>query len=122
MCDCSCERPTFFESSMPTARKPHRCCECKRLIRAGEVYERVVGNWPTLDGFETHATCLECLETWKIVAPDGCRCFTGLADMVFDGPWIDRRSPERMTLPLIRFYERYRAYWRQKKSAAVAGG
>lgn len=118
MCDCSCERPEFFDSSRPRARKPQRCCECKRTIRVGETYDRASGKW---DGrFDSYATCLDCMAAWQIVAPDSCRCFEGLMWEISEGPWSEYRhwSGPRMTLPLIRVVERYRAYWRRKKAMA----
>lgn len=114
MCDCSCEQPEFFDSSRPRARKPQRCCECKRIIRPGETYERASGKW---DGeFRSFATCGDCLEAWAIVAPKRCRCFEGLVEEIYEGP-LSYDKP--MTLPLIRVVERYRAYWRNKKAGIL---
>lgn len=33
----------FYHTQYPTARKPHRCCECRGTIQPGERYERVSG-------------------------------------------------------------------------------
>ena len=63
---CTCEieidhdgGPTFYSGSDPVARKPHKCCECRRTIQPGERYERVSGLW---DGdFEEFKTCYDCV-------------------------------------------------------------
>lgn len=117
MCDCS-DGPEFFEWSRPKARKEHRCCECKRTIRVGETYERASGKW---DGdFRTFATCKDCLDAWAAIDSE-CRCFGGLVDEISEGPWSEYKhwSGARMTLPLIRVVERYRAYWRQKQKVTA---
>lgn len=64
--DCSCEvhdsiddGPSFSFGKTLTARKEHRCCECKRTIRPGEKYQRDGGLW---DGvFTVYKTCYDCL-------------------------------------------------------------
>ena len=33
-----CEIPDFYSESCHIARKPHRCCECRKPIEAGEKY------------------------------------------------------------------------------------
>ena len=40
-----CEIPEFFDSNWPIARKEHKCCECRGIIRKGEVYGRFTGKW-----------------------------------------------------------------------------
>lgn len=53
-----CEPWTFVDWTKPVARVEHRCCECRRTIRAGEVYRRTQG---LCDGrFETYKTCRHC--------------------------------------------------------------
>jgi hypothetical protein len=45
---------------MVKARKQHKCCECYVIIKAGDIYEKVVGKW---DGeFCTFKTCKICVE------------------------------------------------------------
>jgi hypothetical protein len=63
--DCACvyvdtseSGPTLFEEKIVTARKPHKCGECRRSIEMGEEYEHTKGLWE--GRFETHKTCSEC--------------------------------------------------------------
>lgn len=42
-----------------TARKPHRCCECKSEILPGQQYEREVC---IEDGISVYKTCAACYE------------------------------------------------------------
>lgn len=63
--DCSCEinvddadGPTFATEELRWAAKRHWCCECRRKISPGELYENTRGMW---DGkFETYKTCYDC--------------------------------------------------------------
>ena len=53
----------LFSETIRTARKPHRCGECGRIIEPGEKYENAVGKW---DGdFCTEITCADCLSLRK---------------------------------------------------------
>jgi hypothetical protein len=55
MCDI---HPDFYTVTTPTARKPHRCCECLRTIEIGERYERVSAKY---DGrLADIKTCGDC--------------------------------------------------------------
>jgi hypothetical protein len=64
-CDCiyidtdynSC--PECFHSSMPKARKQHKCCECNRTIEPGERYSNESGKWE--GEFRIYKTCPDCL-------------------------------------------------------------
>ncbi len=63
-CDCIYLEPTdyeiaecFFESS-PIAKKPHKCCECGRIIEPGEKYIRESGKWT--GEFSVYKTCIDC--------------------------------------------------------------
>ena len=51
----------------PTARKEHKCCECKRTIKKGEKYSYFFGVWYE-DGYGkftgAYKTCLECEKDW----------------------------------------------------------
>lgn len=53
-----CELADHAETTYPTARKRHACCECNRPILPGSEYQRVQGVW---DGkwwtFKTHHRC-----------------------------------------------------------------
>jgi len=48
----------FFREEILTARKEHRCIECRGGIYPGQQYERVVGKWEGY--FSTVKTCMIC--------------------------------------------------------------
>lgn len=54
------EMPDLFRDFDRTARKEHRCGECRRTIMPGEVYRVEEGQWH--GNFDSHKTCLECVE------------------------------------------------------------
>lgn len=57
---CECVTPEFFTERRVTARKPHRCEECRRPIVPGELYVKASGKWDgNLDSF---GFCLFCRE------------------------------------------------------------
>jgi hypothetical protein len=59
MCDCG-DGPSTYHESKPKARKPHKCCECGRMIQPGETYRNLWGVW---DGEpKTFKTCEACLD------------------------------------------------------------
>jgi hypothetical protein len=42
------------------ARKPHKCCECGRVIAVGQQYEHAIGKYE--GDFDRHDTCALCRE------------------------------------------------------------
>jgi hypothetical protein len=61
--------PEFHAVKLPKARKPHACCECKRGIPSGSVYEKTSGKY---DGeFYSNRTCLVCAEIRDAFSCDG---------------------------------------------------
>lgn len=50
--------PTACTHARPTARKDHRCCECRGIIRKGEQYQLVSGIWDGAPG--RFKTCSDC--------------------------------------------------------------
>jgi len=61
----------FYEQEIRTARKTHRCIECRREIPVGEKYERVAGKF---DGdFFSDCTCMPCAEIAEAFYCDGPR-------------------------------------------------
>jgi hypothetical protein len=46
--------------TMPQALKGYRCGECRRTIRAGERYDKLVGLLCDGGEWETHRTCRHC--------------------------------------------------------------
>ena len=55
--------------SHPTAKKKHKCNECRREILPGERYE--VQRYSANHNLETHTTCSTCLEIRDIFFCDG---------------------------------------------------
>lgn len=75
MSECACiydgdsDGPEFSTWDHVKARKPHTCCECRRVIAAGEFYARDSGKW---DGeMIAFKTCLECEEIRAALCCDG---------------------------------------------------
>jgi len=65
-CSCNCEvdlderdSPEICNTVMRTARKIHKCDECRREIKPSEKYESCRGKWK--GDFETYKTCADCL-------------------------------------------------------------
>lgn len=63
-CFCDFDSPSFYDRTMPVARKLHKCEECGGPISVGERYERVFGKWD--DYVSTFKTCARCVDirTW----------------------------------------------------------
>lgn len=83
----------FYSEAVVTARKPWKCCECRRAIAVGEQYERASG---MTDGcIFTEKTCLVCREIRKAFACDGWvfgDLWEAIYESLFDtwersGPW-----------------------------------
>jgi hypothetical protein len=54
------DQAELFESKTIKARKEHRCCECREIIRTGDLYQSDCGK---RDGdFSTYKTCAICAE------------------------------------------------------------
>ena len=59
-----CDYPSAYEERIVTGRKPHRCCECRRVMPVGERQEIASGIW---DGTPARfRTCLSCaaIRSW----------------------------------------------------------
>ena len=53
-----CEMPTAYRMVVRVARNPHRCCECRGVIPAGESYNYHSGVW---DGRPAaFKVCVDC--------------------------------------------------------------
>ena len=91
--------PSCSTRTRPKARKEHQCCECREVIAAGAVYERIKGIW---DGSaNTFATCLSCAEIRDHFACEGAtlgELWRDLEDNFFPdmragGPCMEGLSP-----------------------------
>lgn len=76
-CYCDYDRPEFISTTIRTARKTHKCCECGHIIQPNEKYEHVAGKW---DGdFSTFNTCEMCADLRdSLVDNGGCYQYGGL--------------------------------------------
>ncbi len=106
MCDCDYSVQAYWDKRA-TARKVHRCGECREDILPGETYERVRGIWDGVPGTEkTCARCLEIRDRVEAVIPERwCWCFGEMLenanDEVSDWPaddpdriWVEARLDE----------------------------
>ena len=52
------EMPSVFSDTVRKARRAHKCCECRQVIKAGENYHLFMGCW---DGkWDEYKTCVDC--------------------------------------------------------------
>ncbi len=59
---CDYDEPSVCNTRVRTARKQHKCCECRWVIEPGDKYEYTSGVWDG-EGM-SFKTCLSCVE-WK---------------------------------------------------------
>lgn len=50
----------FFDDTWPTARKPHRCVECREAIEVGEQHKKTAYRFN--GSFHSERRCLPCVE------------------------------------------------------------
>jgi hypothetical protein len=63
------EPAEFFTTKVVKARKPHKCCECRRPISAGSHYRKETGKFDgEIFSFET---CMVCDELKRCLSCDG---------------------------------------------------
>lgn len=63
-CYCDYDTPELYIKEIRTARKQHRCYECRGTILPGEKYEHVRGKWEgEMGSFKTCQHCID-LRTW----------------------------------------------------------
>lgn len=83
-CSVSCEvddYATLLRDKMVTARKPHQCHECRRVIPIGEEYRHEA---TTYEGrASTHKTCLDCNSIREVLCRDGFY-WGGIRELVRD--------------------------------------
>ena len=76
------DAPSVFRQITRTARKEHKCCECRSVINPGDKYMYSSGIW---DGSASdYKQCLICGEAsnaaTEISEPDEAPAFTGLRE------------------------------------------
>lgn len=75
MSPADCEVPDFYNETQPIARKAHRCCECRGVIRIGEKYARCVGGYDgSVFSEAQHVACRDFAAevNKKYSGSDGC--------------------------------------------------
>lgn len=78
------ESDDFYSNKEVIARKPHRCCECKRTIAKGDKYIRDFGKF---DGaMFAEKSCLLCAEIRSVFT-----CAGG-ASPIYGGLWAEMRE------------------------------
>lgn len=96
--------PSAFNETYRTARKEHRCCECRSTIRAGERYRYVSGVW---DGQGcSFKQCGDCAElsvafTTEAAYPEEAPGLGMLVEFITDGDewlYIDESHLHRLGL------------------------
>lgn len=71
-CYCDYDAPEFCSVRLVVARKPRKCCECRRAIAPGECYERTAGKWN--GDFDTFETCGLCV-AFRTYVKEHVKCF-----------------------------------------------
>ncbi len=84
MCDCDYETPDFYrERLIKKTRKPHECCECRKVIQPGNSMNEVSGKWGgELSSFYICLTCQEKINAWQEQNPDECFCHGDLYELL----------------------------------------
>ncbi|VVE12150.1 hypothetical protein PCA20602_02689 [Pandoraea capi] len=95
---CYCDYdvdPTLYTKKVYTARKAHKCGECRRAIAPGESYEKVVGVWDgRLDVFKTCRHCADARQYVKAHVPCACLAHGNLhEDMIETVRGYQSQSP-----------------------------
>ena len=76
-----CEIPQAYQDVERRAAKPHRCCDCRGVIRAGELHHVHSGIW---DGSPAYRMCADCTrircEFKDELAGDSCTAAFGQLD------------------------------------------
>ncbi len=122
---CYCDygdAPEFYISTRRTARKTHRCEECRCFILPGEKYENVTAKWEgDVSGVKTCAHCL-ALRDW-VVGNVPCSCWQhgymieGLQQSIEDA--IDR-APEETKGLWFGFLRRRYAWQKSTRERRIA--
>lgn len=120
------EPPSVSSQSMPTARKEHKCVECRGTIFKGEAYYRFQGCW---DGqWGDVKTCFDCQHLRKevdseIKDPDDRPPFGELYEDIFE----DRSASAARVLRFMEIRRKRNAPesprgWMEKIEAEILAG
>ena len=113
MCAIDFEGPKFIEITTPTARLPHRCCECHRQIDPGERYEVAAGRW---DDFEVFKTCAHCVSARQWLEKECDAFIYGEVEMDLHQHAKEGKEPMR----LYRYVAAMRRGWRRRDGRLMA--
>ena len=103
MCCCDDDQPIFYNQVSRKARKPHRCAECCREIRIGEVYEEHSGKWDFgLATFRICAHCTAAVEVIKAIDGEACFCFEFMWEDMADRGLDFHHYPSDRTIARVR--------------------
>lgn len=111
-----CDLPTFYNISEPTAKKPHRCCECRAPINIGEKHLKISGKW---DGppetFRQHQACAEACMLIRDEFEDECIGFGEL--MEWYGEWRIGWQADHREEEMVKKFRHLMAVilWRERK-------
>jgi hypothetical protein len=93
------EAPSCYTASTPTARKPHKCCECRGLITPGEKYHRFSGIW---DGeADTYKTCADCQKLREDVCREDDLGIDDMPSFRHLGDWMDTLERKRRFVAIM---------------------
>lgn len=105
--DCSClydsgdgDQPIFYTQRWVTARKDHKCYECRRVIMKGERYECFSGKWET--GVQTYRTCAECQNIRESLNCEGWtfgRLWEDIEEQIFQETGLTIACIDKLTTP-----------------------
>ena len=102
----------FNSVKRPTARKPHRCDECRRTIEPGEKYERTAAVWE--GDFFTNVACAHCAVARRAVAEVDSWYWES-----FYGGLREWLSEIGIEVGALRLYACVRAKWRYQSGALM---
>ena len=94
MCDHDGYGPTFYREQYYTAKKPHKCSECRKSIAVGEKYRYIAGKWDKLLIFKQCLSCAALMEAITFLSPDTGLCYSGLMQELYDQEIVTREENE----------------------------
>jgi hypothetical protein len=114
----------FHDAREVKARKPHKCCECRREISVGAVYMKACGKF---DGeFYSFATCMVCAELRACLSCEGVCAYECLWEEIVDYvfPQMTTGCLEKLKTAAAKQYlvERWNQWKFRKKTVAQETG
>lgn len=92
---CDCEGPKVGGYlRLVKARKPHKCCDCKRAIEKGEEYCRVTGIWDEPLTFKVCASCEEVRRRLQENDDECCVAYGELEEYILNSELVDKGDDE----------------------------